>query len=645
MKILYIVPHLSTGGMPEYLRNKIEKIKSDNLIWILEKNHEKTYNTIRKRIEKIIGKEQIITWGSTPLKLIETIKAISPDIIHFEETCESFVDNYLLDQIFVKDRKYKIIETFHDSSLDSKEKIYLPDKFLVVSPWQVNLLLDLNVPIEVIEHELVKKTKNREHALTTLSFDKDKKNIVQIGIFTPRKNQKETIELARMLPHINFHFVGTLAENYAYYWNPLMNDLPQNVKIWGERDDVDLFYQAADLVYLPSLHLFNDKETSPLVIKETLLYETKLLMRNLDIYVDMYQESDILNFIKSDDKKEIAEQINEILYKNKMINDDLHKFNFSFDKTENRIDIKYNGPNIDNICTYIKDIDSGATIYCAKCNYINDYLHWFVPIPIVYNDFYNNINFGGFLIELRQEDDTIIKKHEMRFRFLTKPKHKCRLHTKEPIFINYEQFFQQGIYDDYLLKIKNREVCVDVGANVGLFTEFALLNNFEKVISIEPNPQAIYNFKKMHCNNEKIKLYECAISSKDEDLILSVDPENTTTGSSYTKISENTISVKTKKLSEVISDYDKIDLLKMDIEGGEYDVLLNESAETLQKIDNLLLEYHYNNDNNNILFDLIIKLYNDGNFNNIFVYDNELKEQVPLNYEQGILIAYRTNKS
>ena len=63
MRIAYIVPHLSTGGMPEYLRNKIEKLKNVADIWIFEKSKESVYNTVRLRIEKQIGEERIITWG------------------------------------------------------------------------------------------------------------------------------------------------------------------------------------------------------------------------------------------------------------------------------------------------------------------------------------------------------------------------------------------------------------------------------------------------------------------------------------------------------------------------------------------------------------------------------------------------------
>ena len=38
MKILYITPHLSTGGTPQYLLKKIELLHDDNDIYVIEYN-------------------------------------------------------------------------------------------------------------------------------------------------------------------------------------------------------------------------------------------------------------------------------------------------------------------------------------------------------------------------------------------------------------------------------------------------------------------------------------------------------------------------------------------------------------------------------------------------------------------------------
>ncbi len=626
--------------MPEYLKNKIDKIKDDAEVWVFEKTHEKSYNTIRKRIESIIGQERIVVWGEKPEDiLIKSIREMKPDVIHFEEPCEQFLSNHLLDLIFTEDREYKIFETMHDSSVSSKEKIYLPDKFIVVSPWQVNLLRDLNVPIEVVEHEISQKpTREYNQSRERLGLDPNKKHVVQIGIFTPRKNQRETAEIARILPEVEFHFVGTLADNFKWYWEPIIANLPPNCKVWGERDDVDLFYQGADLIIFPSIPLFNDKETSPLVIKEAISWKSPLLLRNLSVYVDMYQESEHLKFFESDSKDQIANQIRTILgsVPNEKTTNKKNMFIHRFTPSENKIDIVYIGDN-DNLeflpCDVrIKDIDTGATIYECPIGFTLGNSYWVIPIPIHIYDFQNNPNFGGFRIEYRQ-GESVIHTSELRLRNVSKKI--CRLDTKDPIFRNYEEFFTDRIYDPMTDSIFRKKVAIDVGANVGLFTEYCLDRGFEKVISIEPNPLAANEFRKMHSDNPNVILHEMALTGDGVDVNLSVNPGNTLVSSISKSISDDTVTVKSETLDSLIERVGEVDLLKIDIEGAEYDLIAKTSEETLKKASNIILEFHDNPDGK--VLAILEKLESAG-----FTYqmhDESIKRIVDAFEDHGVIFA------
>ena len=623
--------------MPEYLKNKIDKIKDDAEVWVFEKRHEPAYNTIRKRIESIIGEERIIIWGDKPEDiLIKSIMEMKPDIIHFEEPCEQFLSNHLLDLIFTEDREYKIFETMHDSSVSSKEKIYLPDKFIVVSPWQVNLLRDLGVPIEVVEHEISKKpSRDYKQSRERLGLDPNKKHVVQIGIFTPRKNQRETAEIARLLPEVQFHFVGTLADNFKWYWEPIVNNLPSNCKVWGEREDVDLFYQAADLIIFPSIPLFNDKETSPLVIKEAISWKSPLLLRNLSVYVDMYQESEFLTFFVNDRTEEIAQQIRGIVGSEPIINKRdmfIHRFN----PRENKIDIVYIGDG-DNIEYFhcdvrIKDIDTGATIYECPIGFELGNSYWVMPIPIHIYDFQNNPNFGGFRIEYRQGEH-VVSESEIRIRKVNKKI--CRLDTKDPIFRNYEEFFTDRIYDPMIDSIFRKKLAIDIGANVGLFTEYCLDMEFERVISVEPNPLAVQEFKKMHSDNPAVVLHEIALTGDGQDVNLSVNPGNTLVSSISKSISDNTVTVKSKTLDALMESFEEVDLLKIDIEGAEYDLLANTSEETLKKASNIILEFHDNPDGK--VLGILEKLESAGF--NYQMYDESIKRLVEIYEDHGVIFA------
>jgi FkbM family methyltransferase len=92
--------------------------------------------------------------------------------------------------------------------------------------------------------------------------------------------------------------------------------------------------------------------------------------------------------------------------------------------------------------------------------------------------------------------------------------------------------------------------------NVGLFTEYCLDVGFEKVISIEPNPLAANEFRKMHSENPNVIFSEIALTGDGEDVNLSVNPRNTLVSRIAKTISENTVLVKSKTLNSLLSDYD-----------------------------------------------------------------------------------------
>lgn len=295
-KLLYIAPHLSTGGLPQYLTKKIELLKSEFDIYLVEWS-DCTGGILvvtRNKIIKLIDKDKFFTLGENKQELIKIIDQIKPDIIHLEEIPEFFMGFDIAKQIYTQDRKYKIVETSHDSSYDTTQKKFFPDKFMFVSQWQINQYKDIDIPKVVVEYpiEYVKRP-NREEALQKLGLDPSKKHILHIGLFTPRKNQAEFFEYAKTLSQYEFHCVGNQADNFKHYWEPLMNTKPDNLTWWNERTDVDAFYQAMDLFLFTSRGTDNDKETMPLVIREAVSYQIPILIYNLPVYLNYWDNYDV----------------------------------------------------------------------------------------------------------------------------------------------------------------------------------------------------------------------------------------------------------------------------------------------------------------------------------------------------------------
>lgn len=292
MKILFITPHLSTGGLPQYLTKKIENLVEQHEIYVIEYNHVSSdFIVQRDRVKKLIGSKLLTFDVNTHAFLPNYINNNGFDVVHFEEFSESFVTSDILKNIYVSDRKYKIFETTHSAS--TQEKIFLPDAFIFVSSYHITAYEHYGVESYLVEYPLEYKEKSeRGNALARLNLDPNKKHVLNVGLFTPGKNQGEIFEYAKHLPDHHFHFVGNQAVNFEFYWGELMQNKPDNCFVWGERNDVELFYDAADLF------LFTSKlELNPLVIKEALSWNLPILMYDLPIYNDHFDSYNNIKYL------------------------------------------------------------------------------------------------------------------------------------------------------------------------------------------------------------------------------------------------------------------------------------------------------------------------------------------------------------
>jgi FkbM family methyltransferase len=298
--LLYIAPHLSTGGMPQYLYAQIEAVINDFNVYCIEWNNVTGGKLVvqRNKIHELL-KNRLITLSENKDELFTVINDIRPDIIHIQESPEGFIPQEIAHRLYASPRPYVLIETSHDSTFNVQTKQYLPDKFLLVSQHQIHRYAKLGIPYEVVPYPIIKRTrtKTREQALLDLGLDPKKKHVVNVGLFTPNKNQAEIIEYARVLQNypIQFHFIGNQADNFREYWEPLMQRFPSNCTWWNERSDVDTFYEMADLF------LFTSKlELMPLVVRESLGWEIPSLIYNLPSYVGEFDKYPTIEYLTND---------------------------------------------------------------------------------------------------------------------------------------------------------------------------------------------------------------------------------------------------------------------------------------------------------------------------------------------------------
>jgi len=323
MKLLYVTPHLSTGGMPQFLLKRIkelQKYKGEIEIFVAEfSRFSHTYVVQRDQIINLLDDEHFInlsilgeeTQEQKKEKLIDIIKEKNIDIVHFEEISEAFesfnkVSKSLLNAIYSNDRTWKIVESCHNNWFVPNNRKLHPDAYSLVTPNHLvntfknepsykevhvypleDLVSEIKEKHQIYNDEfrvpLIEKIAKRE----TLGIDPFKTHVLNVGLWTSGKNQGEGVEIARKVweenKDVHFHFIGNQAPNFEDYWKPIMDNLPSNVTVWFERNDVSDFMIACDVFMFNSIN-----ECNPLVLREAISYGMKIMARNLPQYVGMF---------------------------------------------------------------------------------------------------------------------------------------------------------------------------------------------------------------------------------------------------------------------------------------------------------------------------------------------------------------------
>lgn len=153
-----------------------------------------------------------------------------------------------------------------------------------------------------------------------------------------------------------------------------------------------------------------------------------------------------------------------------------------------------------------------------------------------------------------------------------------------------KQIAEHSFYDD---KFGSEIVVIDIGACRGEFiNEMDKVYKIKKAILVEANP-VLY---RQLSNRENYIIYNNA-ASKDDDTIITFyeDPRAAYVGSCVFNYF-NGIPHKLKSISlETLiksNDVDVVDILKIDVEGSEYEILENISDDILQKINQITVEFH-----------------------------------------------------
>ena len=443
IKILFLAPHLSTGGMPSFLLRRIESIVNcpDFEIFVIEySNLSDEYVVQKNKIRSLIKPENFFTLDSNKYRVIDIIKENNIDIVHADEILEGFGDHVpdnLINDLYSNDRTWKIVETCHNVWFEpSANKRFNPDAYAFCTPWHKERTFSMMPSYsEVIQFPIENRRPTNEEKLVSklqLGFDLTKKHVINVGLWTSGKNQKEGLEVARLLetsnPEIQFHFIGNQAPNFEEYWGPLMQNVPSNVKIWGERSDIDTFMKSADVF------MFNSTwECNPLVLKEATSYGLKILSRNLPQYLNTF--TPYITEINGDVEST----------KNKLL--ELLSSNIEYHIDDESV--SYSDKNI----SFYKKVKRMPIIENTR----------FIPKPII------NLNFiGNPFIEIKGNSDSKFKieffdeQGRCHYRETLAINHWVRLNREYYTKWNVKVWQDDSLIHDYTLDLKGKRVYISL---------------------------------------------------------------------------------------------------------------------------------------------------------------------------------------
>lgn len=149
-------------------------------------------------------------------------------------------------------------------------------------------------------------------------------------------------------------------------------------------------------------------------------------------------------------------------------------------------------------------------------------------------------------------------------------------------------------------KITKNSIVVDIGANIGTFSIFAAnsVGNV-KVFAYEPMEETYLALKEhVKINNlqQKITPYNLGISAKKEKRKLYLADQAISHALYQKSEDQNYIIINCISIKDIFesNNLEKIDVLKIDCEGAEYEILLNTPIEFLKRINHIRGEFEIN---------------------------------------------------
>lgn len=162
----------------------------------------------------------------------------------------------------------------------------------------------------------------------------------------------------------------------------------------------------------------------------------------------------------------------------------------------------------------------------------------------------------------------------------------------------YKEIYFDGVYVD-IFNTKSDMVVVDVGANIGVVTQF-MRKYCKKLYAIEPSTQHFEALKKNKEFNkwDNVEVFNMAIADKNGKMTLNLNESNRTCHSLTLDYGQGGEKVKTMAMDTFFKEnnIEKCDFMKFDVEGAEDLILRSPGFKSVaKKITAIEIEFHHPN--------------------------------------------------
>ena len=199
--------------------------------------------------------------------------------------------------------------------------------------------------------------------------------------------------------------------------------------------------------------------------------------------------------------------------------------------------------------------------------------------------------------------------------FETKSKIKIRIRTNSTDLMALTNVWMIDEYNIQDYNINENDTIIDIGSHIGSFSLLASqFCNKGKIFSYEPMPD---NFACLQSNLELNKIdnifsFNLAVSSDSSQLDMFFNDDQ----SGHSAFSKNNkkITIESISLKQIFDDnnIESCKLLKLDCEGSEYQIIDALPLNYFNRIENLVMEYHFADSKPELAQKLITKIKNAG---------------------------------